>query len=90
MSDQEFEKDPSSSYIFTHGEVVGVIGGLSGDKETIFATVISDVHDADNVVFDASCETDGLSTIEEVPKQNVASLSSTTDSELAPPSHTTR
>lgn len=90
MSDQEFDEGPSSSYIFTHGEVVGVIGGLSGDEEAIIAIVISDVHAEDDVVIVAPCEYDGRRPIEEVPKQNVASLSSMTDSELIPPSHTSR
>jgi hypothetical protein len=90
MSDQEFEEGPSSPYIFTHGEVVGVIGGLSGDEEAIVATVISDAHVADDVVIVAPCESDGPPPIEEVPKHVVFSLSSMTDSELIPPSHTTR
>jgi hypothetical protein len=90
MSDQEFEEGPSSSCIFTHGEVVGFIGGLSGDEEAIVATVVSDAHLADDVVIIAPCESDGPPPIEEVSKHVVFPLSSMTDSDLNPPSHTTR
>lgn len=90
MSDQEFEEGPSSSYIFTHGEVVGVIGGLSGEEEAIVVIVVSDAHVADDIVIVAPCESDGPPPIVEVPKHVVFSLWSMTDSELIPPSHTTR
>lgn len=90
MSNQDINEDLFPPYDFTHGDRVAIIGGLSGDEKSIAAIVISDVHTADDVVIVAPCEYDGRPPIEEVPKQNVASLSSTTDSELAPPSHTTR
>jgi hypothetical protein len=63
-----------NSYIFKHGDQVGVIGGIDGDGSAVVATVIIDAHQSDDTIMLSPHSPGDLGTIEEVPKEAVFPL----------------